>query len=133
MLAIISVYAVIAAIVQVSRDMLLSEAFLDKAALADTFGLVLTALILLEFSHSVYVSLTERSGAIQARNLVLITILVVARKLILMDYTAIDAQTLLGFGALLLALGGLYWMISIGHHPEVPGVPERTGPLDRLP
>lgn len=85
MLAIISVYAVIAAIVQVSRDMLLSEAFLDKAALADTFGLVLTALILLEFSHSVYVSLTERSGAIQARNLVLITILVVARKLILMD------------------------------------------------
>jgi len=73
--------------------------------LKDTFGLILTILIVLEFNHSVYVALTEHSGAIQARILVLITILVIARKLMLME-------TLLGFGGLLLALGGLYWLIS---------------------
>jgi len=33
--------------------------------------------------------------------------LVIARKLMLMDFTTIEAQTLLGFGGLLLALGGL--------------------------
>jgi uncharacterized membrane protein (DUF373 family) len=82
--------------------------------LKDTFGLILTILILLEFNHSVYIALTEHSGAIQARILVLITILVVARKLMLMDFTTIEAQTLLGFGGLLLALGGLYWLISNG-------------------
>jgi len=32
----------------------------------------------------------------------------------LMDFTTIEAQTLLGFGGLLLALGGLYWLISNG-------------------
>jgi len=55
-------------------------------------------------------NVTTPSGAIQARILVLITILVIARNL----STTIEAQTLLGFGGLLLALGGLYWLISNG-------------------
>jgi len=114
MLSIIAVYAIVITATKLARDMLLGEAFLDQAALKDTFGLILTILILLEFNHSVYVALTEHSGAIQARILVLITILVIARKLMLMDFTTIEAQTLLGFGGLLLALGGLYWLISNG-------------------
>jgi hypothetical protein len=57
---------------------------------------------------------TTPSGAIQVRILVLITILVIALNLMLMDFTTIEAQTLLGFGGLLLALGGLYWLISNG-------------------
>lgn len=32
----------------------------------------------------------------------------------LKDFDAIDFQTLLGYGGLLLALGGLYWLISDG-------------------
>jgi uncharacterized membrane protein (DUF373 family) len=60
------------------------------------------------------VALTERTGAIQARIVVLIAILVVARKLMLRDFEALDYQSLLGFGGILLALGGLYWLISDG-------------------
>jgi uncharacterized membrane protein (DUF373 family) len=45
---------------------------------------------------------------------VLITVLVVARKLMLRDFETLDFQTLLGFGGLLLALGALYWLISEG-------------------
>jgi uncharacterized membrane protein (DUF373 family) len=136
MLSIMTVYAIVIAAIKIVGDMLLGEAFLDKAALQDTFGLILTILILLEFNHSVYVGLTEHSGAIQARILVLITILVIARKLMLMDFTAIEAQTLLGFGGLLLALGGLYWLISNGDRdrPEVSAESrEPAGPLDRVP
>ena len=137
MLSIITVYAIAIAATKLAGDMLLGEAFLDKAALQDTFGLILTILILLEFNHSVYVTVIERTGAIQARILVLITILVIARKLMLMDFTTIEAQTLLGFGGLLLALGGLYWLISNGdrRRPEVSGEAREptTGPLDRVP
>ena len=79
----------------------------------DTFGLILTVVILIEFNHSIFVAATERSGAIQTRTVVLITVLVVTRKLMLQDFAALDIQTLLGFGGL-LALGALYWLISDG-------------------
>jgi len=114
MLAIITVYAIVFVAIKLLADLTLGEAFLDKAALQDTFGLILTIVILLEFNHSIYVALTERSGAIQARIVVLIAILVIARKLMLRDFEALDYQTLLGFGGLLLALGALYWLICDG-------------------
>jgi uncharacterized membrane protein (DUF373 family) len=111
--------------------MALGEAFLDKAALQDTFGLILTIVILLEFNHSIYIALTERSGAIQARMVVLIAILVIARKLMLRDFETLDFQTLSGFAGLLLALGGLYWLICDGDRrrpqaalPAAPDAPE---------
>jgi uncharacterized membrane protein (DUF373 family) len=114
MLAVITVFAIVYAAVKLVGDLTLGESFLDKAALQDTFGLILTIVILLEFNHSIYVALTQGSGAIQTRIVVLIAILVIARKLMLKDYETIDFQTLLGYGGLLLALGGLYWLISDG-------------------
>jgi uncharacterized membrane protein (DUF373 family) len=114
MLAAITLYAIVFAAIRLLGDLALGESFLDKAALQDTFGLILTIVILLEFNHSIYVALRERSGAIQARMVVLIVILVVARKLMLSDFETLDIETLLGFGGLLLALGGLYWLICDG-------------------
>jgi uncharacterized membrane protein (DUF373 family) len=114
MLGIITVYAIVFVAIKLLGDLALGEAFLDKAALQDTFGSILTIVILLEFNHSIYVALTERSGAVQARIIVLIAILVIARKLMLRDFEALDLQTLLGFGGLLLALGALYWLICDG-------------------
>ena len=114
MIGAIAVFAIVFTGIKLVGDMLLGEAFVDKAALQDTLGLILTVLILLEFNHSVLIALTQRSGAIQVRMLVRITILVVARKIMLIDFSGIDAETLLGFGGLLLALGGLYWLIADG-------------------
>jgi uncharacterized membrane protein (DUF373 family) len=123
MLGVITVFAIAFTAIKLVSDLLLGESFLDKAALQDTFGLILTIVILIEFNHSIYVALTERTGAIQARIVVLIAILVVARKLMLRDFEALDYQTLLGFGGLLLALGALYWLISDGDR--------RRGPADQ--
>jgi uncharacterized membrane protein (DUF373 family) len=88
--------------------------FIETAALKDTFGLILTVIILVEFNHSIVLAIRQRSGAIQVRIVVLITIMVLARKLVLLDYAAASAETLLGLGGLALALGGLYWLISDG-------------------
>ena len=118
MIGVIAVFAIVFTGIKLTGDLLLGETFVDRTALQDTLGFILTILILLEFNHSVFVSLTQRSGAIQVRMLVRITILVVARKLMLIDFAAADAWTLLGFGGLLLALGGLYWLISNSDRPR---------------
>jgi uncharacterized membrane protein (DUF373 family) len=120
MIAIIAVFTIVFTSIKLVSDLLLGQTFVDRSALQDTIGLILTILILLEFNHSVLVSMTEHSGAVQVQMLVRITILVVARKLMLIDFAAIQAQTLLGFGGLLLALGGLYWMISDGDRRQHP-------------
>jgi uncharacterized membrane protein (DUF373 family) len=114
LLGVLTAFAIVLAAIKIVGDLLLGESFLDKAALQDTFGLILAVIILLEFNHSIFVALTHRTGAIQARIVVLIAVLVVARKLMLQDPANVDLRTLGGFGGLLLALGGLYWLISDG-------------------
>jgi uncharacterized membrane protein (DUF373 family) len=128
MLGAITVCAIVLVAIKLVSDLALGESFLDKAALQDTFGLILTIVILLEFNHSIYVAMTQGSGAVQTRIVVLIAILVIARKLMLKDFDAIDFQTLLGYGGLLLALGALYWLISDGDRRRaLPAVPEGSG------
>ena len=112
LLAAVTLFAMVLVTIDIVRDFGLGEAFMEKEVLQDTFGNILIVLILLEFNHSVHVAIKHRTGAIQARMVVLIAVLVIARKLMLLDYATADVRTLLGFGGLLLALGGLYWMIS---------------------
>ena len=94
----------------------------------DTFGSILTILILLEFNHSIITALRQRTGAMQVSMIVLIAITVIARKLILLDYASTSLDTLLGLGGLAIALGGLYWLLA--------GVEQRqqsSAPKDRMP
>ena len=123
--SVISVFMVVLVTIQLVNDFQLGESFMEKAVLQDTFGSILTILILLEFNHSVAVSIKSKTGAIQVRIIVLISILVVVRKLMLLDYNSVSMQTMLGLSALLLSLGLLYWLITEGnrkHKPaEAPG------------
>jgi uncharacterized membrane protein (DUF373 family) len=112
LLGVLTTFAIVYSAVKIVADVMLGETFLDKAALQDTFGLILTIVILVEFNHSIFVALTHHTGAIQARIVVLIVVLVIARKLMLLDVSALDAPTLLGFGGIMVALGGLYWLIT---------------------
>jgi uncharacterized membrane protein (DUF373 family) len=112
LLGVIIVYVTVLVVVQIANDFMLGASFLDNAVLRDTFGSILTIVILLEFNHSIYIALKQKSGAIQIRVIIRITVLVIARKLMLQEVAATNFQTLLGFGGLLLALGALYWLIS---------------------
>lgn len=125
-LSAITVYAIVTVIVKLLSDFMLGEAFLEKAALQDTFGLILTILIVLEFNHSIYIALTKRSGAIQVRAIVQITVMVIARKLMLQDFGATSFQTLLGFGGLLIALGVLYWLFMNADRQNAPRAPQHA-------
>jgi uncharacterized membrane protein (DUF373 family) len=84
----------------------------EVAALKDTFGLILSILILVEFNHSIALAIRRRSGVLHVRVIILITIIVIARKLILIDYATTRIETWLGLGALSLSLGLLYWLLS---------------------
>jgi uncharacterized membrane protein (DUF373 family) len=84
----------------------------EVAALKDTFGLILSILILVEFNHSIALAIRRRTGVLQVRVIILITIIVIARKLILIDYATTRIETWLGLGALSLSLGLLYWLLS---------------------
>ncbi|MBV8120337.1 MAG: phosphate-starvation-inducible PsiE family protein [Alphaproteobacteria bacterium] len=97
----------------------------ETAALKDTFGLMLTVLILLEFNHSIALAMRRRAGVLQVRVIVVIAIIVIARKLILLDYATTDLSTLLALGGLALALGAVCWLLNeIERRRRAAGMPE---------
>ena len=113
-MSLVIIYSLVLATITLADDLVAGIESMETSALKDTFGLILTVIILVEFNHSIVLAIRQRSGAIQVRIVVLITIIVLARKLVLLDYTTASVETLLGLGALALSLGGLYWLISDG-------------------
>ncbi|MGE0259195.1 MAG: phosphate-starvation-inducible PsiE family protein [Alphaproteobacteria bacterium] len=109
---VIMLYTLALALIDLVRDLGLGMEFLESQVLQDAFGSFLTVLILFEFNHSIALSLRTRTGVIQARVVVLIAILVVARKLILVDFKSVDIETLAGLGGVGLLLGMLYWLLA---------------------
>ena len=113
-ISLVIIYSVVVVIITLFEDLTSGTGFMETGALKETFGLILTVIILVEFNHSIVLAIRQRSGAIQVRIVVLITIIVLARKLVLLDYASASVETLLGLGGLALSLGGLYWLISDG-------------------
>ena len=100
---------------------------IEATALKDTFGLVLSILILVEFNHSIALGIRRRSGVLQVRVIILITIIVIARKLILTDYATARIETLLGLGGLALVLGLLYLLLSTAAARRPPDTQNEQG------
>ena len=75
------------------------------------FGMIMTVLIALEFNHSILRVLERKHGIIQVRTVVLIALLALVRKFIILDATKVEALTLLGLAAAVLALGSVYWLV----------------------
>lgn len=119
LISIIIVYSLAMIAVNILEDFKLGTHFLDTELLRDVFGSLLTILILIEFNHSIALSLSKRSGILQARTVVLIAILVIARKVILLDFSNTSFEQFLGIGAVALAFGLLYWLIN-ARSPELP-------------
>ena len=114
--SLVIVYSLGLVAIELFNDLRTGTDFLEKELLQDTFGSILTVLILLEFNHSIALALTKRSGVLQVRIVILIAVLVIMRKLILLDYKTATLEQLAGFGAVALALGGVYWLIGNGEH-----------------
>jgi uncharacterized membrane protein (DUF373 family) len=111
-ISIIIVYATGLMMITLVGDIHTGLHFADQGALKDTFGLILSLLILIEFNHSIVLAMRRRSGVLEVRVVILIAIIVIARKLILLDYTNTGLDMLLGLGGLALSLGALYWLLT---------------------
>ena len=111
--SIIIVYSLILLAIDLYEQFGLGVAFIESESLRDVFGSILTILILIEFNHSIAVAITTKSGILQARPIVLITILVIARKVILLDFKTATFEQLLVISALAVAFGLLYWLLTV--------------------
>jgi uncharacterized membrane protein (DUF373 family) len=111
--AVVIVYSIILVAYDIFKDFALGPQYMEQELLQDIFGSILTVLILLEFNHSIAVSLKQKTGIVQARIIVLIAIMVIARKIILLDFKSATIETLAGHAGVALALGALYWMIVV--------------------
>jgi uncharacterized membrane protein (DUF373 family) len=113
-ISIVIVYSLALVAIDLVKDFALGQDFMGAELMQDIFGSILTVLILLEFNHSIASSLTKRSGILQVRIVVLIAILVVARKIILLDFKNESLEHLAGISAMGLSLGALYWLLGAG-------------------
>jgi uncharacterized membrane protein (DUF373 family) len=122
-ISLIIVYSTGLVVLALFNDLHAGVHFAEQGALKDTFGLILSLLILIEFNHSIALAMRRRSGVLQVRVVILIAIIVIARKLILLDYASVGLNTLLGLGALALSLGVLYWLLTDVDHRRPPSAP----------
>ena len=113
LISLVIVYSLFTVSIELFNQFTLDPAFADVAALKDVFGSIFTILILIEFNHSIALAITNKSGVLQARYIVLITILVIARKVILLDFSTASFESLVGISGITLAFGLLYWLISL--------------------
>jgi uncharacterized membrane protein (DUF373 family) len=114
-IAVVIVYALVLTAIDLVNHFRLGLAFMNVEVLRDVFGSILTILILIEFNHSIALSLTKKSGILQARTVVLIAILVIARKVILLDFNQTDLEKFAGIALLAITFGILYWLIVARH------------------
>jgi uncharacterized membrane protein (DUF373 family) len=113
-ISVVIIYSLALVAIELMKDFMLGTAFMGSELLQDIFGSLLTVLILMEFNHSIASSLNKKSGILQARVVVLIAILVVARKVILLDFKTETLEHLAGISGMTLSLGILYWLLSVG-------------------
>ncbi|HWK94368.1 MAG TPA: phosphate-starvation-inducible PsiE family protein [Pseudolabrys sp.] len=84
----------------------------DYAVFQTVFGMIFTVIIALEFKRSLLVVAERRDSIVQVRAVVLIALLAVVRKLIILDLSHTEALQLFALAASMLALGGVYWLVS---------------------
>ena len=126
-IAVVIVYSIILAGIELVSDFRLGLQFLEQEMLQDVFGSILTILILLEFNDSIAVSLKQKTGIIQARIVVLIAILVITRKIILLDFKTASVEMLAAHAGAALALGALDRLMSTSNRHAAPDRSENNG------
>jgi len=106
---VVALYRLIAGVV----DAILLRALdpLDHVVFQQVFGAIMTLLIALEFNHTLRYVAPGARGIIQARIVILIALLALARKIIVADLFEIAPAELLGLAALSLSLGVTYWLV----------------------
>jgi uncharacterized membrane protein (DUF373 family) len=84
---------------------------LDHTVFQEVFGAIMTLLITLEFGHTLQYVIARGIGIIQARIVVLIALLALARKIIIVDLFEVSAAQVMALATLTLSLSLAYWLV----------------------
>ncbi len=85
---------------------------LDHQIFQVIFGMIMTLLIAMEFKHSILTVVHRQSHIVQARAVIIIAQLALARKLIILDFTTVSAEKLAALGFVILMLGLVHYMLK---------------------
>lgn len=84
---------------------------LEHSVFQQVFGEIMTLLIAMEFNHTLRYQISRELGVIQARVVILIALLALARKIIIIDVQELTPGVVMSLGVLALSLGATYWLI----------------------
>jgi uncharacterized membrane protein (DUF373 family) len=84
---------------------------LEHSVFQQVFGEIMTLLIAMEFNHTLRYEISRERGVIQARVVILIALLALARKIIVLDVQDVAPAFVTSLGILALSLGATYWLI----------------------
>ncbi|KNG91942.1 phosphate-starvation-inducible PsiE family protein [Pseudaestuariivita atlantica] len=92
--------------------------FSEAHAIQQLFGMVLTVLIALELGNSIMRHLRDNETIIQAREIILISLMAIVRKIMLVDLETEAALSLVWLGLATLTLAAAYWLMSQTERPR---------------
>lgn len=98
-------------VVAVVQTLTTSPAIFDYEVFRGLFEKILIVLIALEFNHTLGQVVAGRREIIQVRTVIMIGLLIVVRKIVLIDVRTVDPMLLVGLGFAILALGTAYWLV----------------------
>jgi uncharacterized membrane protein (DUF373 family) len=91
---------------------------LNHKAFQATFGMIMTLLIAIEFSYTIMNAYMGKSREVIVKNVVLVSILAIARQFIVFEVETISPMILLALAASLLSLGIVYWLMDRTSSPD---------------
>lgn len=83
----------------------------NTRAILVLFGMVMTVLIALEFGNSILRHIHEHSTIIQAREVILIGMMAMVRKVMIIDLSTSSAWQLAALGVVAVSLASAYWFM----------------------
>ncbi len=78
----------------------------------NVFGAFMTVLIALEFNHTVLPEISSGTAVVKVRAVLLVSLLALARKVVLVDYKEVEYTAMIGLAVLILAVTGAYWVVQ---------------------
>lgn len=86
------------------------------------FGMVMTVLIALEFGNSILRHIKDRTAVIQVKEIILLGLMAVVRKIMLVDLSSVSPLLLAALGFAAVSLAGTYWVISRNGVQDTPEI-----------
>jgi len=114
LVSIVTILATVRLAANVFIFFIIKEDFLDYEVFQTVFGMIMVVLVALEFNRSIAGMLAGHSPLLQAQTFILIGILALVRKFVILDVTKTTPETVIALSAAVLALGGVYRVVSKG-------------------